>query len=683
MSLEQFNESELILKELAESQPESPVGYVGLAWNAQQQKLWLLALERWNECLKRFPELIEPEWLFHKGNVLVHLERYIQAEQIYRELTDMYPDSPAGYAGLAQVAQQYENWELALQRWDICISRFPAGQHPKWQASKARMLMKLQRFDKAEELYSELVTNNPHLPLGRIGLARLAANMGDIDLAIQRWEEACALFPDDIEVVLAYIGSLNHKLVRFDRTQELCNTYLKQTGDVRFHIQLCESYLMQHDLPKALAEVCAIIDQNPENWEAKILEACILLVFWTEEKNREAIAILESLSKSLPDSRKVAAILIKAYIRNGNLDNASQHIEKYLSESPAGLKLGRLSAWYQYYLGNMNRAKQIYEEAYEQAYELAIDAPFSMERIDSNPLSPVEHEVFLFSPIKNNIKQLPWFLEYYRKLGIDRFFIVDNDSTDGTTEFLLQQPDVHVFLSSDNFALVSSGMRWINELVEQYGDGHWCLFVDSDEALVFPGMEQNGLKQLLHYMDRNGHEAMFAFMLEMFPETVAQQTNYQPGEDLLTHSPYFDADYRFFNNPQCPYRHVKGGVNERLFQTFELLEKVPLIKGGRGIRYTGNHNTTPAIVSGVTGVLLHFSLTLKSDVVDSMWSADSDASVNTREGLCQYRYSTYHQILNELGPDFSYLSDTTRRFTGSQQLVDIGLMQCPDDFVDV
>jgi len=192
-------------------------------------------------------------------------------------------------------------------------------------------------------------------------------------------------------------------------------------------------------------------------------------------------------------------------------------------------------------------------------------------------------------------------------------------------------------------------------------------------------MEEHGLKQLLHYMDSNGHEVLFAFMLEMYPETVVQQTNYQSGEDLLIHSPYFDDNYRFFNNDQCPYWHVKGGVNERIFQTFELLEKVPLIKGGRGIRYTCNHTTTPAIVSKATGVLLHYSLTLKSDVADSMWSADSDASINAREGFCQYRYSTYHQILNELGGDYSYLCDTTKRFGGSQQLVDLGLVQYPAD----
>jgi len=683
VSLEQFDESESFLKELTESQPESPVGYLGLAWNAQRYERWQLALQRWDTCLNKFPKLIEAEWLFNKGNVLVKLERFNEAEQIFHKLTESHSVSPAGYAGLAQVAQRCRNWELALQHWDRCILQFPERSHPKWQASKARILMKLRRLDEAEQLFSDLVIQNPTSPIGMIGLAILAADAGDLELSVQRWEEVYSLFHKDEEVVLEYIWNLNHKLGRFDRAQELSHAHLRETGDERFHMQLCDSYLVQHDILKALTEVRALLDQYPENDKAKILEARILLEYWTDEKHQEAISLLEELSKSIPDSRAVQALLIEAYIRKGDFEDASQQIEQYLPKSPASLKLGRLSAWYQWHQGNERKAKQIYESVYKKAFILAMHGPFSLERIDSNVLKPGKNEVFLFSPIKDNLRHLPWFLEYYRNLGVGRFFIVDNNSTDGTTEYLLQQPDVHVFLSSDNFAGVGSGMRWINELIERYGDGHWCIFVDSDEALIFPGMEQHGLKQLLLYMDQNGYEAMFAFMLDMYPATLGQQTSYQPGEDLLEHSPYFDHSYRFFNNYICPYQSVKGGVKERLFNTVEILEKVPMIKGGRGVRYTWNHSTTPAIVSDATGILLHFNLALKPYVADSVWSADSDTNINARMGLCRYRYRSYHQILRKLGDDYSYLSDTTKRFSGSQQLVELGLMQYPADFANM
>jgi len=44
--------------------------------------------------------------------------------------------------------------------------------------------------------------------------------------------------------------------------------------------------------------------------------------------------------------------------------------------------------------------------------------------------------IFLFSTMRNEALRLPYFLEYYRALGVDQFFIVDNGSTDGTAELL-------------------------------------------------------------------------------------------------------------------------------------------------------------------------------------------------------------------------------------------------------
>ncbi len=38
--------------------------------------------------------------------------------------------------------------------------------------------------------------------------------------------------------------------------------------------------------------------------------------------------------------------------------------------------------------------------------------------------------------------RLPWFLHYYRAMGVRHFLMVDNASTDGSTEYLRNQPDV-------------------------------------------------------------------------------------------------------------------------------------------------------------------------------------------------------------------------------------------------
>ena len=51
----------------------------------------------------------------------------------------------------------------------------------------------------------------------------------------------------------------------------------------------------------------------------------------------------------------------------------------------------------------------------------------------------------LFSMMRNERDLLPLFLDHYRKLGIARFVIVDNDSSDGSHEWLIDQPDVELY----------------------------------------------------------------------------------------------------------------------------------------------------------------------------------------------------------------------------------------------
>ena len=49
--------------------------------------------------------------------------------------------------------------------------------------------------------------------------------------------------------------------------------------------------------------------------------------------------------------------------------------------------------------------------------------------------------ILAFSTVRNEIVRLPHFLAHYRKLGVNHFLFVDNDSDDGTTAFLAEQPD--------------------------------------------------------------------------------------------------------------------------------------------------------------------------------------------------------------------------------------------------
>ena len=74
-------------------------------------------------------------------------------------------------------------------------------------------------------------------------------------------------------------------------------------------------------------------------------------------------------------------------------------------------------------------------------------------------------DILLFATIRNERVRLPYFLKYYRDLGIGHFLIVDNGSTDGSLDYLKDQPDVSIWHSSQNYKRARFGMDWMNWLL--------------------------------------------------------------------------------------------------------------------------------------------------------------------------------------------------------------------------
>lgn len=113
--------------------------------------------------------------------------------------------------------------------------------------------------------------------------------------------------------------------------------------------------------------------------------------------------------------------------------------------------------------------------------------------------------------VRNASLRLPYLFEHNRSRGVDRFFVVDNDSTDGSLAFLKSQPNSHCFHTSDNYRYSMCGIYWIEYLADQYGLDHWCLFVDEDEVVTYPHWEDVGLKEFCEYLDGESATALYSF----------------------------------------------------------------------------------------------------------------------------------------------------------------------------
>jgi Glycosyl transferase family 2 len=230
-------------------------------------------------------------------------------------------------------------------------------------------------------------------------------------------------------------------------------------------------------------------------------------------------------------------------------------------------------------------------------------------------------DILVFSTFRNEDVRLPYFLKYYRDLGVNHFIMVDNDSDDGGCDFLASQPDVSLWKTSASYKRARFGVDWLNWLQMKYGHGHWCLVVDPDELLVYPFCDTRPLRALTDWLDASSIKSFGAMLLDMYPKGRIDQTPYVRGHDPVAIASWFDAgNYAITRNRKFGNLWIQGGPRARMFfpdrpERAPALNKIPLVKWDRSYAYVSStHNLLPRGLNLVydewggekaSGVLLH------------------------------------------------------------------------------
>lgn len=278
--------------------------------------------------------------------------------------------------------------------------------------------------------------------------------------------------------------------------------------------------------------------------------------------------------------------------------------------------------------------------------------------------------------VRNEALRLPAVLDHHRSLGVDRFLVVDDGSTDGTLDLLAGQGDVHLFRGEGGYAAARSGLAWINAVLDAHGDGHWALTVDADELFVFPGLERAGLRDLCRHLDAHGGEAVMALMIDMYAAGDVSEAVHDPAAPLVRTCPWFDpAQYRMVRAGPFPHMQFHGGVRDRCFDFGPhqprppVLTKVPLVKWRRGRRYQlSTHAITPLRLHPMLAAILHFKFL--SDFPARV--AEALARGAYHGGSREYR--AYAEALAASGGRLTLKDARSVRYTGAQQLCELGLM---------
>lgn len=240
--------------------------------------------------------------------------------------------------------------------------------------------------------------------------------------------------------------------------------------------------------------------------------------------------------------------------------------------------------------------------------------------IDRTNLISGDH-LLVFTTFRNERIRLPYFLQYYRDMGVNHFLMVDNDSDDGGREYLAEQPDVSLWTTPASYKRSRFGVDWLNWLQMKYGHGHWCLVVDPDEFFVYPFCDTRPLRALTDWLDASSIKSFSAMLLDMYPKGPFDLTPYREGQDPFEIAPWFDSgNYTITRNHRFGNLWIQGGPRMRMFfgdapERAPALNKIPLVKWDRDYAYVSStHMLLPRGLNQTydewggekaSGVLLH------------------------------------------------------------------------------
>lgn len=293
---------------------------------------------------------------------------------------------------------------------------------------------------------------------------------------------------------------------------------------------------------------------------------------------------------------------------------------------------------------------------------------FRFHRLDSDPIPNKKSELRLFMCIRNESVRLPYLFKYYRSKGVDRFFVVDNNSNDDSKSFLLSQNNTHVFETKASYGNSGWGTEWIRHLLDLYGQDHWCLAIDADEFLIYPHWEKSSIKDLVSYLDDEGATALPSFLLDMYSDKPLKDTLYARGEDPLKICSFFDYD-------QDCLKTFLGGMRKRVFGLDDVsLSKVCLFKYAPHCWVNGGMHSVVGFKSAdINGGVLHFKY------FSDFYERAVEEVKRKEHWLDAAEYKNYAEKAGT-DPNFALWHPDSKKFIDSEQLVKIGLMKSSGGF---
>ena len=212
--------------------------------------------------------------------------------------------------------------------------------------------------------------------------------------------------------------------------------------------------------------------------------------------------------------------------------------------------------------------------------------------------------------VKNDRRRIEMLVDHYKKYGVNQFAFLDNGSTDGTLEWMMEQAEIDVFQTTRKYSSFRKE-AWISRLVSYYGFDRWFIVTDSDELAVYQGMEEHNFDELIKMLETKGIKRVKGLTLDMYSEGPIFSDDH---EEIPIYNKYCwtDTDSYFDEDKNLGTVSIKvlsGGPRFRKMNVKTSLSKYPLVYWEKGTISENAHFQypyEPAAVAPCYFGILHF-----------------------------------------------------------------------------
>lgn len=267
--------------------------------------------------------------------------------------------------------------------------------------------------------------------------------------------------------------------------------------------------------------------------------------------------------------------------------------------------------------------------------------------------------------VKNDLERIKLSFEHHKKIGVKQFVYIDNGSTDGTLEWLMEQ-NVTIYQVLAPFIMWSK-VAWISKVVNRIGFERWYLILDSDELFVYPGCEDHKITEYISYLTKEKCNRALSFMLDMYAKGNLF-SGASKASDILTEFCYFDTDS--YTQKNCMhYRKIVGGPRERLFaneNSMEMLQnKYALVFLKRGEIYRFHYVSPYKENFGLecTSALLHYKF------IDGDYEKYVSIAKEGNYANGSRLYKDIVRVLEENAGDMTFYGERSAEYNNSYDLL--------------